>query len=63
VAAAKASVMRAESGVEADLIAETTAFNETLGSDETQDRMARFMDTGGQTPDGERRLGALAGEL
>lgn len=63
VAAAKASVVRAEVGVEADLLAETIAFNATLASDETQARMGRFMAAGGQTPDGERRLGALAGEL
>ena len=63
VAAAKASVLRAETGVEADLLAETDAFNATLASDETHDRMRRFMDAGGQTPDVERRLGHFAGEL
>jgi enoyl-CoA hydratase/carnithine racemase len=63
VAAAKASVVRAELGVESDLVAETAAFNATLGSDETHERMQRFMAAGGQTPEGERRLGALAGEL
>ena len=63
VAAAKASVVRSELGVEGDLLAETIAFNATLASDETQHRMQRFMDAGGQTPEAERRLGALAGEL
>jgi len=63
VAAAKASVVRSEAGVESDLLAETIAFNGTLASDDTQDRMRRFMDAGGQTPEGERRLGELAGEL
>jgi len=63
VAAAKASVVGAEVGVEADLLAETIAFNGTLGSDDTHDRMQRFIDAGGQTPEGERRLGQLAGEL
>ena len=63
VAAAKASVVRAEIGVESDLLAETVAFNATLASDDTQDRMQRFLDAGGQTPEGERRLGELAGEL
>ena len=63
VAAAKASVVRSELGVEGDLLAETIAFNATLAHDETHDRMQRFMDAGGQTPDGDRRLGALAGEL
>ncbi|MFN3257209.1 MAG: enoyl-CoA hydratase/isomerase family protein [Ilumatobacter sp.] len=63
VAEAKASVLRAERGVTGDLLAEGAAFNRTLGSDETQRAMATFMHSGGQTPDGERRLGALAGEL
>ena len=35
----------------------------TLADDETHVRMQRFLDLGGQTPDGERRLGDLAGEL
>lgn len=63
VAAAKASVVRAEIAVESDLIAETVAFNATLADDETHLRMQRFLDAGGQTPEGERRLGELAGEL
>ena len=63
VAAAKALVVRSEVGVAADLLSETVAFNATLASDETHDRMQRFLDAGGQTPAGERRLGALAGEL
>ncbi len=63
VAAAKASVLRAEAGVEADLIAESTAFDATLGGPDTQNRMQRFLDIGGQTPAGEQRLGELAGEL
>jgi enoyl-CoA hydratase/carnithine racemase len=63
VAAAKASVVRAESGVEDQLLAEGNAFNATLGGDDTQRRMRRFLELGGQTPDGERRLGELAGQL
>jgi hypothetical protein len=55
--------VRSEVGVEADLLAETIAFNATLASDETHDRMRRFLDAGGQRPDGERRLGQLVGEL
>ena len=39
VAAAKDSVVRSEVGVEEDLLAETIAFNATLASNETQDRM------------------------
>jgi hypothetical protein len=63
VAAARASVVRAEIDVEADFLAESTAFNSTLTNDTTHERMQRFLDIGGQTPDGERRLGALAGEV
>ena len=63
VAAAKAIVVRSEDHVEDDLLAETIAFNATLASDETHDRMRRFLAAGGQTPAGERRLGDLAGEL
>jgi enoyl-CoA hydratase/carnithine racemase len=63
VAAAKESVLRSEIGVEADLLAEATLFNATLVPDATHERMQRFLDAGGQTPEGERRLGELAGQL
>lgn len=63
VAAAKAIVVRSEAGVEADLLAETIEFNATLASDITHERMQGFLDAGGQTPEGERRLGDLAAEL
>ena len=63
VAAAKASVLRAEKGVEEDLLAEGNAFNATLAHPDTVDAMRRFMEGGGQTRDGELRLGELAAEL
>ncbi len=63
VAAAKASVLQADGDLTADLLAEGDAFAATLGDDETRRAMARFLELGGQTPDGERRLGELAGEL
>ena len=63
VAAAKASVVRAEGDLTQDLLAEGNAFNRTLADDGTQDAMRRFMDLGGQTPEGERRLGELAAEI
>jgi enoyl-CoA hydratase/carnithine racemase len=63
VAAAKASVLRAESGVTAQLLAEGDAFAGTLGDPLARRAMERFLSLGGQTPEGERRLGALAGEL
>jgi enoyl-CoA hydratase/carnithine racemase len=63
VAAAKASVVRAEGGVVEHLLAEAYAFSGTLAEPQTRAAMERFLERGGQTPDGERRLGALAGEL
>ena len=63
VAAAKGAVLRAEKGVTDDLLAEGAAFNATLGHPRTVAAMAKFMSSGGQTRDGELRLGALAGEL
>ena len=63
VAAAKASVLAAESGVTDHLLAEGGAFNATLGEPSTQGAMRAFLELGGQTPDGERRLGELAGEI
>ena len=63
VAAAKASVVAAEVGVTQQLLAEGHAFNGTLGGPGTHDAMQRFLREGGQTPEGERRLGDLAGEL
>jgi len=63
VAAAKASVLRAEHGVEKQLLKEGSAFAALLGDSQTAEAMAAFMHLGGQTPEGERRLGALAGEL
>ena len=63
VAAAKASVLRAEVDVEDHLFAEGAAFNETLASDETQSAMRLFIEAGGQTPTTERRLGEFAARL
>lgn len=63
VAAAKASVVAAEAGVFDQLLAESHAFSGTLSEPRAQAAMERFLDRGGQTADGERRLGELAGEL
>jgi enoyl-CoA hydratase/carnithine racemase len=63
VAAAKASVLRAERGVEEDLLAESAAFAGTLTSPLTRTAMERFFTLGGQTPEGEARLGELAAEI
>ncbi|MFN0185482.1 MAG: enoyl-CoA hydratase/isomerase family protein [Aquabacterium sp.] len=63
VAAAKASVLRAERGVVDDLQAEGAAFQGTLGHPDTRAAMQRFLAMGGQTPEAEARLGELAAEL
>jgi hypothetical protein len=63
VAAAKASVLRAEKEVVPDLLAEAYAFNGTLGHDATRHALQAFLDRGGQTVEGESRLGDLATEL
>lgn len=63
VAAAKASVLRAEREVVPDLLDEGDAFQQTLGGPGTQEAMRRFLEIGGQTPAVELRLGAAAGEL
>lgn len=59
VAAAKASVLRAEKDVPSDLLAEGNAFSETLSHPESRSAMELFLMRGGQTPEIERRLGAL----
>lgn len=63
VAAAKACVVRAEGALEADLLAEGNAFNGTLGGPGTAAAMRAFLEFGGQTREGELRLGDLAGGL
>lgn len=63
VAAAKTAVVRAETAVVEQLLAEGDAFSRTLADPATRTAMARFLERGGQTPEGERRLGDLAGEL
>ncbi len=59
VAEAKAAVLLAEKGFPADLLAEGNAFNRTLGGSGTREAMERFLANGGQTLDGELRLGDL----
>ena len=62
VQAAKAAILRAEKDVVLDLLAEAGAFNATLGHPDTVAALASFMANGGQTRDGELRLGDLAAE-
>lgn len=63
VAAAKAAVLRAEKEVGPDLLAEATAFAGTLTEPSARAAMERFLAGGGQTREGELRLGELAAEL
>jgi enoyl-CoA hydratase/carnithine racemase len=63
VRVAKEAVLRAERGVTEDLLAEGAAFQSTLAEPRARQAMEAFMSGGGQTPDGERRLGELAAEL
>ncbi|MFM8529968.1 MAG: enoyl-CoA hydratase/isomerase family protein [Ilumatobacteraceae bacterium] len=59
VAAAKASVVRVEKEVREDLLAEGNAFSATLGGPGAREAMEKFLADGGQTREGEMRLGSL----
>jgi len=63
IAAAKQSVLAAEPDWNAGLVEESFAFQRLLRTLEAQNAMRRFLERGGQTRDGERRLGALCAEL
>jgi enoyl-CoA hydratase/carnithine racemase len=63
VAAAKRSVLVAEPGFEAGLLDESLGFQQLLRTPAAQRRMRRFLERGGQTREGERRLAALCAEL
>ena len=63
VAAAKRSVIEAEQAVVDHLRSETAAFDDLASQPESQAAMRAFLSGGGQTPEGERRLGALLGDL
>lgn len=63
VAAAKASVRDADLGLADHVGIETRRFDELLARPSSRAAMQAFLAHGGQTPDGERRLGELAGEL
>ncbi len=60
---AKESVLRADTGVEEALLAESAGFNRLLGDPRAQSAMTNFLARGGQTREGELRLGELATEL
>lgn len=63
IALAKAAVDAADTTVVDGLLAEADAFNQSLALPETQARMQRFMQAGGQTVEVEKRLDAAVEKL
>ncbi len=63
VARAKASTLGAEPDPVPGLLDEAFLFQETLRSPSAPVRMRNFLERGGQTPEGERRVGELGAEL
>jgi enoyl-CoA hydratase/carnithine racemase len=59
VAAAKTAVLLQEGNMDAHLVHEANAIDELMSLPDTKARLQRFLDLGGQTPEGERRLGDL----
>jgi enoyl-CoA hydratase/carnithine racemase len=59
----KEAVLRAEGDVAAALLDDVVAEAAFRKTPEQFDRIERFLASGGQTPEGESRLGELAGEL
>jgi enoyl-CoA hydratase/carnithine racemase len=63
VAQAKAAALAAEPDPSPGLLDEAYRFQVTLRDPASAERMRRFLDRGGQAPEGEARVGALGGEL
>ena len=63
IASAKQAVLAAEPDPGAGLLEEGFRFQQLVRTPEAQRLMRRFLERGGQTRDGERRLGALCSEL
>ncbi len=63
VSRAKASVLAAGPDPTEGLLTEALLFQETLRYPSSQQRMRAFLERGGQTPEGELRVGALGAEL
>jgi enoyl-CoA hydratase/carnithine racemase len=63
IALAKASVLAATPDPVPGLLEEAYFFQQSLRIPGTSARMARFLDIGGQTPEGELRVGELGGEI
>lgn len=60
---AKESVTAADQPLETGLPTEAYLFQRLLRTEGAQRNMKRFLEIGGQTPDGELRMGELAGQL
>jgi enoyl-CoA hydratase/carnithine racemase len=63
VAAAKEAVLRVEKDILEDLVGEHEPTSRVRREPATSEAVDRFLQGGGQTVDGERRLGDLLGEL
>ncbi len=63
VALAKESVLAAAGDPTPGLLEEAYLFSRTLRLQDTAERMRRFLELGGQTPEGEGRVGQLGGEI
>jgi enoyl-CoA hydratase/carnithine racemase len=63
VSRAKAAVLHAAPDPTPGLIEEAFLFQETVRTEAAQQRMRNFLSRGGQTPEGEARVGALGAEL
>lgn len=63
VAEAKAAVLRSDHNVTEELLEEASGFNRLLADPRAQTAMQNFMARGGQSAEGEKRLGELAGEI
>ncbi len=63
VALAKASVLAGCPDPVPGMLEEAYLFQKSLRIPDTMGRMQRFLDIGGQTPEGEGRVGALGGEI
>lgn len=63
VAAAKHAVLAAEPDWTEGLLDESFGFQQLIRTPEAQRAMRRFLERGGQTREGERKLGALCAEL
>ena len=60
---AKAAILRSDHNIHDELLQEAIGFNKLLADPQAQQAMRHFMARGGQTSEGEKRLGELAGEL